>query len=177
VSDHAAFRPDRAVFNPDRAHRLNDVRRLESQVSEVDLARLLDLRGHEVELQPEMNEHYRRRGIPANVRSIVGDLTDLADPSLESASVDVAGSIATWHEIGGRLDLPRLVEILRPDGRLVVIDWRKDPESWESGPPQGIRFTKEEVAASLAPYLPIVQTENLGRFMFAVVARREGQPL
>jgi SAM-dependent methyltransferase len=203
VSDHAAFRPDRAVFNPDRAHRLNDVRRLESQVSEVDLARLLDLRGHEdlldlgsgtgfytdlmaalttgtvyaVELQPEMNEHYRRRGIPANVRLIVGDLTDLADPSLESASVDVAGSIATWHEIGGRLDLPRLVEILRPDGRLVVIDWRKDPESWESGPPQGIRFTKEEVAASLAPYLPIVQTENLGRFMFAVVARREGQPL
>jgi hypothetical protein len=84
--------------------------------------------------------------------------------------VDVACSIATWHETGGKLDLQALVEIVRPGGRLVVIDWRKDPESWESGPPENLRFTKEEVARSLAPYFTLTRTENLGRFMFAVVA-------
>jgi SAM-dependent methyltransferase len=191
--------PAHAAFNPDRAHRLNDTRRLATQVGETDLARLLALRGDEdlldlgsgtgfytdrmaaltagtvfaLELQPEMNEHYRERGVPANVRLILGDITDLAGADLEPASVDVACSIATWHEAGGKLDLPGLIEILRPQGRLIVIDWRKDPESWESGPPGGLRFTKEEAASALAPYFPSIETEDLGRFMFAVTARRE----
>lgn len=195
MSDHAAF-------NPDRAHRLNDSRRLETQVSETDLARLLALHGDEdlldlgsgtgfytdrmaalttgtvyaLELQTQMNQHYRERGVPADVRLVLGDITRLADLSLEPASVDVACSIATWHETGGKVDLPGLIEVLRPHGRLIVIDWRKDPESWESGPPEDLRFTKEEAASSLAPYFPSIETENLGRFMFAVVARRESQP-
>ena len=187
-------------FRPDRAHRLDDPRRLETQVGEDDLARLLALRGDEdiadlgsgtgfytdrmaaltsgtvyaIELQPEMREHYLRRGVPKNVRLLPGDITDLAALDLEPGCVDVACSIATWHEIQGRLDLPGLLRILRPGARLVVIDWRKDPESWEGGPPREIRFTKEEVASALAPGFSEVSSEDLGRFMFAVVARRAG---
>jgi SAM-dependent methyltransferase len=208
---------DHAAFNPNRFQRLNDPQRLQTQVSEADLARLLALRGDEdvldlgsgtgfytdriaalttgtvyaVDFQPEMNEHYRERGVPANVRLILGDMTALpvapAAPAapepaalppaalppaaLPPASVDVACTIATWHEIGGELDLPALSEILRPGGRLIVIDWGKDPESLESGPPEDLRFTKEEVAGSLAPYFAETRTEDLAHFMFAVTAR------
>lgn len=188
--------PGSAPFDTNRAERLNDVRRLQSQLSERDLVRLLTLRGDEdvldlgsgtgfytdriaalttgtvwaVELQPQMNDHYRRRGLPANVQLILGDITDLSPLSLRPASVDVACCIATWHETGGRLDLPGLSEVLRPQGRLIAVDWRRDPESWDSGPPRHLRFTKEEVAGALAPHFAAVEAEDLGRFMFAVVA-------
>jgi len=192
MSDHSTFRPE-------RAHRLNDPRRLETQDGEHDLVRLLALRGDEdlldlgsgtgfytdrvaalttgtvwaVEFQPEMIEHYRTRGVPANVRLILGDITalDTLSTPLDPGSVDVAYSIVTWHETGGEFDLPRLAEVLRPGGRLVVIDWRKDPDSWESGPPEALRFSGEETAAVLAPHFATVDFEDLGRFMFAVVAQ------
>ncbi len=189
---------DSAPLSPDRAQRLNDMRRLETQVSEQDLARLLALHGDEdlldlgsgtgfytdrmaalttgtvyaVELQPEMNDKYRERGVPANVRLLLGDITDLSSLSLKAASVDVACCIATWHETGGRIDLGGLVEVLRARGRLIVIDWRKDPASWESGPPEHLRFTEEEVAQALEPLFIVTAVENLGRFMFVVLAKR-----
>jgi SAM-dependent methyltransferase len=200
-------------IHPDRAGHLNDPRRLESQLTEHDLARLLALGGNEdvldlgggtgfytdriaalttgtvyaLELQPEMIDHYRQRGVPANVRLVLGDMTALrvetADAAaapgstviqtaLRPASVDVVCTIATWHEVEGRLDLPGLARVVRPGGRLVVIDWRKDPESPESGPPLDIRVTKAEVAGSLAPYFAVTAAEDLGRYMFAVTAER-----
>jgi ubiquinone/menaquinone biosynthesis C-methylase UbiE len=194
MHDHEQ-RDDHRPISLHRAHRLNDERRLVDQVSEHDLARLLALRGDEdvadlgsgtgfytdriaalttgtvyaVDLQPEMNDAYRERGVPGNVRLVLGDITGL---SLEPESVDVACTIATWHETGGKVDLPGLVRILRPRGRLVVIDWRQDPESWESGPPADLRFSKEEVAQSLAPFFAAIEAENLGRFMFAVIGAR-----
>mgnify|MGYP001108600422 FL=1 len=190
---------DHAAFHPERLHRLNDTRRLETQVSEADLARLLALHGDEdvldlgsgtgfytdriaalttgtvyaVELQPEMIDHYRERGVPANVRLLRGDITALPlTTALPPASVDMACTIATWHEIDGRLDLPGVAKLLRPHGRLIVIDWRNDPESWESGPPKDIRFSKEQVAGALTSHFAHTHAEDLGRFMFAVTARR-----
>jgi SAM-dependent methyltransferase len=195
-----------ALFDSGRFARLNDPRRLLDQVSEHDLARLLDLRGQEdvldlgsgtgfytdrmasltsgtvyaVELQPEMIEHYRDRGVPANVRLVNGDITDLsvhsaaADTSLSPASADVACCIATWHETRGRFDLPSLTRILRPRARVVIIDWRRDPDSWASGPPEEVRIDKEEIIDALRPHFPCTRVENLGRFMFAIVAWREG---
>jgi len=175
-----------------RAQRLNDVQRLNTQVSEQALARLLALRGDEnvadlgsgtgfytdriavlttgtvyaVELQPEMHDLYRKRGLPTNVQLVLGDINDLRLPA---ASVDVACSIVTFHETDGSVGLPKLLDILRPQGRLVLIDWRRDPESWESGPPAELRFTKEEAVQKLAPFFEIVYAEDLGRFMFAAV--------
>jgi SAM-dependent methyltransferase len=199
-----------------RFQRLSDVSRLRTQVSESDLARLLALRGDEdildlgsgtgfytdriaaltsglvyaVEISPEMNDHYRVRGLPANVRLVLGDITALpvgagSVPSsgsgpgagsgadvLEPASVEAACTIATWHEIDGRLDLPGLARVLRPQGRLIVIDWRRDLESREGGPPLEIRVTADEVAAALALHFTVTAAENVGAHMFAVTGRR-----
>jgi SAM-dependent methyltransferase len=170
-------------------------RRLETQLNEQDLARLLALRGDEdvadlgsgvgfytdriaalttgivyaMDVQPEMHEFYRTRGVPANVRLVTGDVTRLEFPD---ASLDVAFSMAAWHESGGVVDLAGLSRALRPGGRLVIVDWRKEPDSAEGGPPLDIRFSKEEVAAALPPHFRIVSSEDLGSSMFAVVAAR-----
>ncbi len=184
-----------APISPDRAQRLMDPRRLETQLSERDLIRLLALAGSEdvidlgsgvgfytdliaaltsgtvyaLDLQVEMHDFYRARGVPPNVRLVVGDLAHL---DLTSASADVACSISVWHETGGEIDLPGLARALRPAGRLVVVDWRKDPEAGDGGPPADIRVSKEEVAGALRPYFQPVLSEDLGRNMFAVVAAR-----
>jgi SAM-dependent methyltransferase len=170
-------------------------RRLETQLSERDLVRLLALRGDEdvadlgsgvgfytdriaalttgtvyaMDVQPEMHEFYRSRGVPANVVLVTGDVTHLEFPE---ASLDVAFSMAAWHESGGVVDLAGLVRALRPGGRLVIVDWRKETDSAESGPPLDIRFSKEEVAAALRPHFRTVSSEDLGSVMFAVVAVR-----
>jgi len=196
--------PDAHLFDTGRIRRLNDPSRLQKQVSEDELARVLALRGDEdvidlgsgtgfytdriaalttgtvyaVELVPEMNQHYRERGLPANVRLIPGDITALpvspvgSELLLAPATADLACTIATWHEIGGNLDLPGLIQVLRPGGRLIVIDWRRDAASWEGGPPEVERYTKEEVAEALAPAFASVAAEDLGRSMFAVTAQR-----
>jgi SAM-dependent methyltransferase len=190
---------EHARISPDRASRLTDPRRLETQLGEKDLVRLLALRGDEdvadlgsgagfytdriaaltaglvygVDVQPEMHEFYRSRGIPANVRLIEADLAHLGLPH---ASVDVACSVSTWHETGGAVDLTGLARALRPGGRLVIVDWRKEPDPSDGGPPLDIRFSKEEVAESLAPYFRAISAEDLGRSMFAVVAVRVDLP-
>jgi hypothetical protein len=86
--------------------------------------------------------------------------------------VDVACSIATWHETDGVVDLGGLARALRPGGRLVIVDWRKEPDSTEGGPPLDIRFSKEEVAGSLGPHFRVVSAEDQGPNMLVVVAVR-----
>ena len=189
---------DHARFRSEWAERLNDPRRLEDQVSETDLARLLALDGDEdlidlgsgtgfytnrmavwttgtvyaVELQPEIAELHRAQGVPANVRLVTGDIARLALPP---DSADVAVCIAVYHEVEGKLDLAALARTLRRGGRLVIIDWRSDPDSWENGPPAALRFSKDQAAQSLRPYFRTTLVENLGRFMFAVAGIREEQ--
>ncbi len=187
---------EKAHFHPEWGARLNNPRRLETQLSDQDLVRLLALHGHEdlidlgsgtgfytdrmaalttgtvyaVELQPELTSLYRQRGVPANVRLVQGDITRLA---LTAASADVAVCVATYHETEGQLDLRGLQQALRPGGRLVIVDWRDDPESWEGGPPAEVRFSSKRVVRSLGPYFAPLLVEDLGRFMFAIVAQRE----
>jgi len=200
VHDHGSSHRSPASFE-----RLDDLTRLQRQVSEAELTRLLALRGDEdvldlgsgtgfytdriaalttgtvyaLDLDPAMNDHYRARGLPANVKLVLGDITVLLvsaageGQALKAESVDLACTIATWHEIGGRLDLQGVTKVLRPRGRLVVIDWRRDTESWESGPPIAERSTAAEVAGVLVSRFTVVRTENVGSFMFAVTARRD----
>lgn len=184
---------DHTLFNPERARHLSDPSRLQTQVSKSDLIHFLALRGTEdvadlgsgsgfytdivarltsgvvyaVELQPTMNQAYRERGVPTNVRIIE---SDLRHPPLPPESIDVAYSVSVYHEVRGDLGLNDLLPLLRQPGRLVIFDWRTDPESWESGPPASIRFDKTAVAESLRPHFQHVDAQNVGRFMFVVTA-------
>jgi SAM-dependent methyltransferase len=193
------FEPGEGRIAAGHAGRLLDPARLVTQLGEADLARLLALRGDEdvielgsgagfytdriaalttgivygLDIQPQMHEFYRSRSLPANVRLIAGDVRHL---DLPAASLDAACSISTWHESDGVIDFAGLARALRPGGRLVVIDWRRDVDSDEHGPPMAIRLTKEEVANVLAPCFRVTSMENLGENMFAVTATRRDPP-
>ena len=134
-----------------------------------------------LELAPQLSAHYRQRGLPGNVRLLQGDMTALqlstagtepAPGELAPESVDVATTIATWHEIDGRLDVPALARVLRPGGRLLVVDWRKDPASWDNGPPQDVRYFTDEISATLASHFTVIKVETVGRSMVALTAQR-----
>ncbi len=139
-----------------------------------------------LELLPEMLVHYRDRGIPDNVRLVTGDMTALsaggspASATLEALpardlapeTIDVAITIATWHEIYGRLDVAGVARLLRPGGRLIIVDWHKDPASWDNGPPEDVRYSPEEVKETLTSHFAVTKVENVGAAMFALTARR-----
>ena len=100
-----------------------------------------------LEIVPEMNAHHRERGLPGNVRLVHGDMTALSDetplplpgaiqaPDLAPPSIDVAVTIATWHEIDGQLDVPggRAPSAARwpPDRDRLA----QRPRTWDYGPP------------------------------------------
>lgn len=136
-----------------------------------------------LEIIPGMLTHYRERGVPANVHLIQGDMTalpgseatgDASKSGLEAllpACADVAITIATWHEIDGRLDVPGVARLLRPQGRLIVVDWRKNPTTWEYGPSDEVRFSTAAVSETLSAYFAVKSVEDVGPSMFAVTAR------
>lgn len=187
---------DDRLFPAEKAEVLDDAARLEL-LSEADLARLLELEGWEdiadlgsgtgfytnrvaawtsgkvyaVELQEDMQRRHRERGMPPNVVLIQADLEQLP---LAEGSLDRAMSIITFHEAHGSGGLERLARAMRPGGCLVVVDWQRAPEAADRGPALEMRLTKEEVAFRLLPWFDLRLAEDLGRYLFAVVAvRRE----
>lgn len=66
-----------------------------------------------------MHEHYRDRGVPENVELVTANVqsTPLNDDELDGAV-----SLRTFHH-GVSDSLNEVARILRPGGRLVVVDW------------------------------------------------------
>jgi ubiquinone/menaquinone biosynthesis C-methylase UbiE len=191
---------DRRLFRPERASMLDDPDRVKTQIGESELADLLALKGQEdladlgsgtgfytdriarltkgtvyaVELQPEMLAMHRIKRPPKNVRLVQADVNDLP---LLPGSIDVAYSIVTFHETYDPRGMCRILSAMRPGGRLIVIDWRRDPASDAQGPPLTLRYTKEEVETLLSPWFRTERAEDVGQFLFAVVGRRRERPL
>ena len=190
--DPAHDASDACVFSPTRAAILDDDARLE-EVSVECLERLLDLHGHEdvadlgsgtgfyaerlaarttgevfaVELQPAMQDLHRAKGPAPNVRLVLADFDELP---LAPLSLDRALSVSTFHEAHGARGLERLAAALRPGGRFVVVDWRRDQEAADIGPGLHHRMTQLQIEETLAPWFRVVASEDVGRHFLAVVA-------
>lgn len=188
------------LFRPERAGVLEDRGRLDMQIGEDTLADLLALTGTEdvadlgsgtgfytdrvarltrgtvyaVELQPEMAAIHQAKGLPENVRQILADVNELPLPP---GSIDVAYSVIAFHETHGFSGRRKLYDALRPGGRLVIVDWRRDPADDAEGPRFELRYTKEEVAALLQPLFETKRAENVGRYLFGLVAERREHAL
>ena len=188
------------LFRLERAGVLEDEGRLDTQIGEATLADLLALKGTEdvadlgsgtgfytdrvarltrgivyaVELQPEIAAIHLAKGLPPNVRQVLSDINQLPLPP---GSIDVAYSIITFHETRGFSGMRKLYEALRPGGRVVIVDWRRDPADDAEGPRLELRSTKEEVAALLRPLFETKRAENAGRYLFAVAAERRAREL
>ncbi|RBI58367.1 SAM-dependent methyltransferase [halophilic archaeon] len=102
-------------------------------------------RVYAVDVQDEMHDYYRQKGVPENVALVTADVADLP---FEDAHLDAAFSTMTYHEFASEQALSELARVLTPGGRLVIGDWSATGTG-DSGPPLEERFTGDEVATAL----------------------------
>lgn len=72
-----------------------------------------------IDLREDLHRIYRERGMPTNVVPVVADFGTLPFPT---NSLDGGVSIRTFHH-GFDASLEEISRIVRPDGRLVIVDW------------------------------------------------------
>ncbi|MFB6308083.1 MAG: class I SAM-dependent methyltransferase [Haloarculaceae archaeon] len=98
-----------------------------------------------VDVQPAMHDYYRSKGVPENVTLVT---TEIGDLPFAADTVDAAVSTMTYHEFASPDALAEVLRVLRPDGRLVLVDWSADG-SGDAGPPLDERYTVDSAVEHL----------------------------
>ena len=121
-----------------------------------------------VDVQAEMHDRYREKGLPETVETVTADVASLP---FGDDRLDGAYSIMTHHEYASEEAFAELARVLRPGGRLVTVDWSADG-SGEDGPSVDERFGLEDVTGQLeAAGFSIESARSRPETLF-VVARR-----
>jgi ubiquinone/menaquinone biosynthesis C-methylase UbiE len=94
-------------------------------------------RCYAVDVQGEMHDLYREKGLPANVEPVTANVEDL--PFADGA-LDGAFSTMTYHEFASPAALAELHRVLAPGARLAIADWSAEGAG-EDGPPLTERFS------------------------------------
>jgi len=98
-----------------------------------------------VEVEPNLVVHLRERAEQEQTRNLVPILGSTDNPRLPAGMVDLVLVVDTMHHIDKRIDyLRRLRRVLKPGGRVAVIDFKKE-ETASVGPPMAHRLAREEV--------------------------------
>ncbi|MFW6017710.1 MAG: class I SAM-dependent methyltransferase [Halapricum sp.] len=97
-----------------------------------------------VDVQEEMHEYYRQKGLPGNVESVTAEVADLP---FEDDTLDGAYSTMTYHEFASEESLAELARICRPGARVGIADWSA-MGTGERGPPLEERFDAAEAATA-----------------------------
>ena len=124
-------------------------------------------RVYAVDVQSEMHDAYRERGVPENVDLVTAGVDDLpfADDDL-----DAAFSTMTYHEFHSEDALAEIARVLRPDGRVVLADWTATGEGTR-GPPVEERFSAAAVTDHLESHGLTVERADDRPETFLVTAR------
>lgn len=96
------------------------------------MAPLVGPRGkvYAVDVQPEMVAMLRQTAARPGMGNIVPVLADVDDPKLAPGSIDVALMVDVYHELEYPHEvLTRLVQALKPGGRLVFVEYRAEDDS------------------------------------------------
>ena len=102
-------------------------------------------RVYAVDIEPAMLEHIRGRD-DIQQKNVETLLAEPDDPKLPEHSLDLILIVNTWHHIKKRSGyLAKLDRALLPDGRLALIDFRKD--EIPVGPPAAEKLSREQVIA------------------------------
>jgi ubiquinone/menaquinone biosynthesis C-methylase UbiE len=97
-----------------------------------------------VDIDPEMIRYLNRRVRDAGVRNVQTILAEPDDPLLPDASVDRFVVVDTWHHIEKPVDyLGLMKKMLKPGGRVVMIDFQKKPLPF--GPPLEMKIAREDL--------------------------------
>ena len=181
------------TFDVENAGRLEDEGRRYQSVSREELVGALALTGTEtladfgsgtgfytddvapyteqvyaVDIQPEMHDLYREKGVPEGVDLVTSGIEELP---FDDDGLDGAFSTMTYHEFATDDALAEIARVIRPGGRLVIFDWSADGDG-ERGPPVDERYSASDATGALERAGFEIVTEQTRPETFAVVAVR-----
>jgi ubiquinone/menaquinone biosynthesis C-methylase UbiE len=112
-------------------------------------------------------------GSPANIKCQLGTASQTG---LLSGICDIALLANIWHELDQQdAVLLEMARILRPGGRLAILDWRKD-RAQPPGPPPEHRISASETAATLASQgWRVLSSHLVGQFSYLTLAVRDSE--
>ncbi|MGB3683356.1 MAG: class I SAM-dependent methyltransferase [Rubrobacteraceae bacterium] len=126
-----------------------------------------------VDESPEMVEHLTERLAATDLRNVVAHLIEGNEIDLESDTVDRILAVNLLHEIIGEGALPEMRRLLKPEGFLLIADWRSDV-SRDTGPPAGVSLSPREGRSLLEEAGFSVDTVDANfPYHFVFVARPE----
>jgi len=102
-----------------------------------------------VDPEPRMVAHLRERAEREKTPNVVPILASTDNPRLPAHGCDVVVLLDTYHHIDDRLSYFRaLPRALRPEGRVAIVDWKKEP--LPVGPPPEHKLAREQVVEEMA---------------------------
>jgi ubiquinone/menaquinone biosynthesis C-methylase UbiE len=102
------------------------------------------------DLQPQMIEILRRRLADKKITNVTPVLGEIDDPKLPAAAIDLELMVDVYHELSRpQVMLRRLRDALKPGGRLVLLEYRKEDPAIPIRPEHkmSVREAKMEVEA------------------------------
>ena len=120
-----------------------------------------------VDVQSEMHDFYREKGVPPNVDLVTADVEDLP---FDDDHLDGAFSTMTYHEFSSERSLAELARALRSGAPLVIVDWSAEGEG-ETGPPVDERYDAAAAREQLETAGFAVDRAEARTETFVVVAR------
>ncbi|MDL5360536.1 class I SAM-dependent methyltransferase [Halalkalicoccus sp. NIPERK01] len=123
-------------------------------------------RVYAVDIQEEMHDLYREKGLPENVSLVTADVADLP---FEDGECDAAVTTMTYHEFYSEAALAEVRRVLRSGGRFVVVDWSA-AGTGEEGPSTEERYDLETAVSQLEESGFDVVFSNERPETFAIVA-------
>jgi ubiquinone/menaquinone biosynthesis C-methylase UbiE len=99
-----------------------------------------------VDVQSEMHDLYREKGVPSTVELVTAEVEDL--PFADDA-LDAAFSTMTYHEFATPEALAELARVVRPGGHVVTVDWSARGDGVD-GPPTDERYSLGDAVTAFA---------------------------
>lgn len=129
-----------------------------------------------LDIEASMVEHMRQEARRLNLSNYEARLVKPDDPGLEPHSVDIVFLSNTYHHISNRVEYFRkLAKSLRPNGRIVIVDFYRKPQP--VGPPPEQKVSKDTIIEELrhAAYR-LTRSLNFLPYQYFLEFGRSGKP-